>query len=95
MFPMISWIVAGAVLGSVGVAVIASFAAGDGPRGDPNLDKIFFLLFMTTVAGATGGGLFARMAKRKFADNPRRLDQLALFPLLAAALLVGYVLTKS
>ena len=40
------------------------------------------------------GGLLARMARRRFADNKRRLDQLALLPLLAAAVLVGYAVLK-
>jgi hypothetical protein len=94
MLLIISWVLAGAVLGSVGVAGLASAFASDGPRGDPNLDAIFFWLFVTTLAGAVGGGLLARMARRKFADNKRRLDQLALLPLLAVAVLVGYAVMK-
>ena len=94
MFLIISWMLAGAVFGSVGVAGLASALASGGPRGDPNLDAIFFWLFLTTLAGAVGGGLLARMARRRFADDKRRLDQLALLPFLAAAVLLGYAVLK-
>ena len=94
MFLIISWVVTGAVFGSVGVAWVAS-ALSEGPRPDPNLDAMFLLLFLTTVAGAAGGGILAAMARRKFADNKRKLDQLALLPFLAAAGLVGYAMFKS
>ena len=79
--------------GSVGVAWVAS-ALSEGPRPDPNLDAMFLLLFVTTVSGAVGGGILAGVARRKFADNKRRLDQLALLPLLAVAVLVGYAVMK-
>lgn len=94
MFLMVSWFLAGAVFGSVGVAGLASALASGGPRGDPNLDAIFFWLFVTTASGAVGGGLLARMARRRFADDQRRLDQLALLPLLAAGALLGYAVLK-
>jgi hypothetical protein len=94
MFLIVSWVVAGAVFGSVGVACVAS-ALSDGPRPDPNLDAMFLVLFLTTAVGAAGGGMLASMARRKFADNKRRLDQLALLPLLAAAGLVGYAMFHS
>jgi ABC-type Fe3+ transport system permease subunit len=94
MILIISWVLAGAVFGSVGVAGVASALAKDGPRGDPNLDAIFFWLFLTTFAGAVPGGVLARMARRRFADNKRRLDQLALLPFLVAAVLVGYAVLK-
>lgn len=89
MFLIISWVVTGALFGSIGVALIAS-ALSDGPRPDPNLDAIFLSLFLTTLVGAVGGGMLASMARRKFADNKRRLDQLALLPFLAAAGLVAF-----
>ncbi|MEA2783621.1 MAG: hypothetical protein QOK29_5180 [Rhodospirillaceae bacterium] len=89
MFLVISWVITGAVFGSVGIAWIAS-ALSDGPRPDPNLGAMFLLLFLTTLIGAVGGGILASMARRKFADNKRRLDQLALLPFLAAVVLVGY-----
>jgi hypothetical protein len=93
MFLIISWVFAGAVIGSVGVAGIASAIAG-GPRGDTDFGAALVLLLMTTVLGAVGGGLLGRMVRQKFADNPRKLDQFALVPLLAAALLVGYAMFK-
>jgi hypothetical protein len=93
MFLMISWIITGAVFGSVGVAFIASALSG-GPRPDPNLDAMFLLLFLTTLTGAVGGGILSGMAGRKFADNKRRRDQLALLPLLATAGLVGFAMFK-
>jgi ABC-type Fe3+ transport system permease subunit len=82
------------VFGSIGVAQIAS-ALSDGPRPDPNLDAMFLLLFLTTAFGAVGGGILASMVRRKFAYNKRRLDQLALLPFLAAAVLVGYATFSS
>ncbi|HXO71885.1 MAG TPA: hypothetical protein VN838_23235 [Bradyrhizobium sp.] len=94
MFLIISWVVTGAVFGSVGVAWVASALCG-GPRPDPNLDAMFLLLFLTTVSGAVGGGILASMARRKFADDKRRLDQLALLPFLAAAGLVAYAMFHS
>jgi ABC-type Fe3+ transport system permease subunit len=94
LFLIISWVLTGAVFGSVGVAWIAS-ALSDGPRPDPNLDAIFLSLFLTTMIGAVGGGILAGMARRKFAGNKRRLDQLALLPFLAAVALVGYATFKS
>ena len=94
MFLIISWVIAGAVLGSVGVAGIASAFAGDGPRGDIDIGTVFFWLFVTTVLGAVGGGLLARMVRRKFADNPQRLSQLAVAPLIGVAILVGYAMLK-
>jgi hypothetical protein len=94
MFLIISWVITGAILGSVGVAGVASFIARGSPRGDPDLDTIFFFLFLTTAVGTVGGGIVARAVRRKFAGNPRKLDQLALLPLLAAAVLVGYAALK-
>lgn len=93
MFLIIGWVLTGAVFGSIGVASIAS-ALSNGPRPDPNLDAIFLSLFLTTIVGAVGGGILASMARRKFADNKRRLDQLALLPFLAAVALVGYAMFK-
>jgi hypothetical protein len=94
MFLIISWVLTGAVIGSVGVAGIASAIASGGPRGDTDIGTALVLLLMTTVLGAVSGGLLARMVRQKFADNPRKLDQLALAPLLAAALLLGYAMFK-
>jgi len=75
MFLIISWMVTGAVFGSIGVAQVAS-ALSDGPRPDPNLDAIFLSLFLTTLVGAVGGGILASMARRKFADNKRSINSL-------------------
>ena len=94
MFLVISWAIAGAVFGSVGVAGIASAFAGSGPRGDVDIGTVFFWLFITTVLGAVGGGMLARMVRRKLADDPRRQNQLALLPLLAAVALVSYAILK-
>jgi hypothetical protein len=94
MLLIISWIFAGAVFGSVGVAGIASTIASGGPRGDTDIGTALVLLLMTTVLGAVGGGLLGRTVRRKFAGNPRKLDQLALAPLLPAALLLGYAMFK-
>ena len=94
MLLIISWVLVGGLFGSIGVAWIASALASDGPRGDPNLEAIFLSLFLTTVAGAVGGGILTRMVRLMFADNQRRLDQLAILPLLAAGLLLGYVVIK-
>ena len=94
MFLIISWVFAGAVIGSIGVAGIASAIASGGPRGDTDFGTALVLLLMTTVLGAVGGGLLGRMVRQKFADNPRKLDQFALVPLLPAALLLGYAMFK-
>ena len=94
MFLIISWVFTGAVIGSVGVAGIASAVASGGPRNDPDIGTVLFLLLVTTVLGAVGGGLFARMVRRKFAGDPRKLNLLAGAPLLAAAVLVGYAMFK-
>jgi hypothetical protein len=94
MFLVISWVVTGAVFGSVGVAGIASAIAKGSPRGDIDIGTALFSLLMTTVLGAAGGGILGRMVRQKFADNPRKLNLLAGAPLLAAALLLGYAMFK-
>ena len=94
MFLIISWVLTDAVFGSVGVAGIASAIASGGPRSDTDIGTALFLLLMTTVLGAVGGGILGRTVRRKFADNQRRLDQLAIAPLLPAALLLGYAMFK-
>ena len=93
MFIMISWVLSGAVFGSVGVAFIASAFDSGGPRGD-DFQTPLLIVLTTTILGAVSGGVLARMVRRKFADNPRRLDQLALAPLLPVAALVGYAMFK-
>lgn len=55
-----SWILSGAIFGSVGVAIIASALYGDGPRGGIHIEAVFFRLLVTTLIGAVGGGLLAR-----------------------------------
>lgn len=93
MFLIVSWVIVGAIFGSVGAAMLGS--ATKGPAGgDPNLDAIFFWLFITTVSGAIAGGFLARAARRKYADNKRRLDQLAWLPLIASAILILYAAAK-
>ncbi len=94
MFLIISWVITGLVVGSVGVAGVASAIAKDGPRGDPNLDAIFIWLFVTTVLGAVCGGVLARMVRRKFANDPRKTNLLAAAPLAAVALLMIYAMSK-
>lgn len=90
-----SWILSGAIFGSVGTAAIASALVNDGPRGGVNLDKVFFWLLVTTVIGAVGGGLLARLVRRRYANDARRLAQFALLPALPAAILLLYSISRS
>jgi phosphate/sulfate permease len=90
MFLIISWVLSGAIFGSIGVAGIASALATGRLGYETSIEAVAFLLLTTTVVGAVGGGFLARMVRRKFAGNQQRLNQFAIFPLLAAAALVAF-----
>lgn len=91
---IISWVLSGAIFGSVGVAMIASALYGDGPRGGIDIEAVFFRLLVTALIGAVGGGLLARAIRRRYAGNKRRLDQFALIPALLAVVLIAYGVLK-
>lgn len=93
-FLTIFWVISGAIFGSVGVAMLASAASGP-PRGDPNLDGMFLLLFLTTVGGAILGGVLAWKARRKHAGNERRIGQLAILPMIVAIGLMIFAMAKA
>lgn len=90
MFILISWIITGTILGSVGVALIASAMAGDVPRGD-DFQTPLLTLMATTAAGAVIGGVLASKV-RKAVEDSRKLNQLAVIPLFIAVVFVIVVI---
>lgn len=89
MFLVVSWIFSGAILGSVGVALVAS-AMSNGTRTD-DFQTPLLMLMATTVVGAVSGGVLASKVRKSVQDQ-RRINQLAAIPPFLAVLLVIIVI---
>jgi hypothetical protein len=87
MLLIIAWVLAGAVVGGIGVTGIASTViAGSG--GDIGTAVAFLLIGVTL--GAAGGGTIGWLIRQKFAGNPSKLNLFAGAPVIVAfALVVG------
>jgi membrane protein DedA with SNARE-associated domain len=86
MFLIISGVLGGRLIGSVGLAGIASALHSTGPRDD--IGTAVFLLLMGLTLGALAGGILGRTLQKKFADNPDKLTLVTGVPWIAGTILV-------
>ena len=86
MFLVISWVLGGMLVGSIGLTGIASALHSSGPRDD--IGTGLFLLVMGLTLGAVGGGILGRTLQKKFADNPDKLTLVTGVPWIAGTILV-------